>query len=212
MSLVVEFRIRGPPIHMPEAAAEVPDVTVEIEQWRRREDTVLWYLWASGEDLDRVTQAFAALPNVDDAAVITDGPDRRLYRITMSPAVSLPPEDLFLDGTLTGGSVEPDCLHLTARVTGRDIVTSAWEYLRTHDIDVSVQRLTRATADHDRGRLTDAQFDALVTAYEMGYFEEGRQVTQADVAAELGICRSSLSERLRRAQQELVEHRLGLSE
>lgn len=52
--------------------------------------------------------------------------------------------------------------------------------------------------------LTDRQRAALTTAHEMGYFEVPRAASLDDVAAELGITASSLSERLRRAQAQLV--------
>jgi len=47
---------------------------------------------------------------------------------------------------------------------------------------------------------------------EMGYFDESKRVTHSEIADELGISRSSLSERLRRAEHELVQERLGASD
>ena len=70
-------------------------------------------------------------------------------------------------------------------------------------------RLHRLTRDGDPeppgDGLTDRQEEALRIAYERGYFEIPRRATLDDVAAELGITPSSASERLRRAQTELVE-------
>jgi predicted DNA binding protein len=48
-----------------------------------------------------------------------------------------------------------------------------------------------------------------VTAYDMGYFDESANVTHRDIADELGIARSSLSSRLRRAERQLVRKQLG---
>jgi DNA-binding CsgD family transcriptional regulator len=53
--------------------------------------------------------------------------------------------------------------------------------------------------------LTDRQREALRIAYELGYFDIPRQASLDEVAAELGISASSVSERLRRAQTELIE-------
>jgi hypothetical protein len=144
--------------------------------------------------------------------VVNDVGSVRLYRVSIHPNIEIPPDDMLADGTLTQGYIEPDCLRLTGRVSGRDVLTGVWNHLRERDIDVTVDSLRRAVdEDHDR-RLTDSQFEALVTAYEMGYFDESKRVTHSEIADELGISRSSLSERLRRAEHELVQERLGASD
>lgn len=53
--------------------------------------------------------------------------------------------------------------------------------------------------------LTDRQYEALRTAYELGYFNIQRQASLEEVAAELDISASSVSERLRRAQTQLIQ-------
>ena len=212
MSLVVDFRISGEPIEMTRVAAAVPDVTLELQEWRPADETVLWFLWARGEDLDRVTDEFHALSHVADVTVVNDAGSVRLYRVSIRPNIEIPPDEMLADGTLTQGYIEPDCLRLTGRVSGRDMLTGVWNYLRERDIDVTVDSLRRA-ADEDRERrLTDSQFEALVTAHEMGYFDESERVTHSEIADELGISRSSLSERLRRAEHELVREHLGASD
>jgi predicted DNA binding protein len=51
-----------------------------------------------------------------------------------------------------------------------------------------------------QGKLTSEQLTIIETAYQCGYFEVPQQATAADVAAELGISQSTLSEQLRNAQ------------
>jgi len=55
-----------------------------------------------------------------------------------------------------------------------------------------------------RGFLTADQIEVLRTAYEMGHFAVPQQATSEEVAEALGIGRSTLSERLRRAQNGLL--------
>jgi predicted DNA binding protein len=70
----------------------------------------------------------------------------------------------------------------------------------------SLRRLTHDGDPEPPGDgLTDRQQEALRTAYEMGYFGIPRGASLDDVAAELGVSASSLSERLRRAQTHLIE-------
>jgi len=60
------------------------------------------------------------------------------------------------------------------------------------------------TAVETRWNLTPGQALALETAYEMGYFEVPKDVTSAEVAAELGVSKSAFLERLRRGQARLL--------
>jgi hypothetical protein len=52
--------------------------------------------------------------------------------------------------------------------------------------------------------LTPKQHEALVTAWQMGFFELPRETSMEAVADELGIRPQSLSDRLRRAQNTLI--------
>lgn len=51
-----------------------------------------------------------------------------------------------------------------------------------------------------QGKLTSEQLSIIETAYQCGYFEVPQQATAEDVAEELDICQSTLSEQLRNAQ------------
>jgi len=55
------------------------------------------------------------------------------------------------------------------------------------------------------GRLTDRQREALTAAYEIGYYEEPREISFGDVADELDIAPSTANELLRRAEAALVD-------
>lgn len=50
------------------------------------------------------------------------------------------------------------------------------------------------------GKLSDQQLEVLETAYRMGYFKVPQEVTAEEIASELDISRSTLSERLRRVE------------
>ncbi|QLH81905.1 bacterio-opsin activator domain-containing protein [Halosimplex pelagicum] len=52
--------------------------------------------------------------------------------------------------------------------------------------------------------LTDRQLEVLVTAYRAGYFQRPRETTGAEVAADLDISPSTLSQHLRAAQRKLL--------
>lgn len=205
MSLVAEVQLSGPPITLPQAAAAVPNVTLDIESCQVNADHAVWYIWARGPDLDSVADAFRDLPNTEDVGTVSERDGERLYWISMSSRLEDPLCGAFREGMFRSGQVRPHCLHVTGAVSGRRFFLEIVDFLKTNDVQVSVLGLHHDVRERSPQSLTDNQLAALKTAHEMGYFEEGTAVTQEEVAAELGISRSALSERLRRAQRRLVE-------
>lgn len=57
----------------------------------------------------------------------------------------------------------------------------------------------------DRNRLTDRQREVLETAHEMGYFESPKMANAGEVADEIGISPSTLTDHLAAAQSKLLD-------
>ncbi|WP_336002645.1 helix-turn-helix domain-containing protein [Halorientalis halophila] len=106
-----------------------------------------------------------------------------------------------VDGTLYMVFYAPD----TDRV--RDIVAAARERFE----DVTVRNLRQSGelvgdgfVSVDTGRLTGRQREVLALAYEMGYFDYPKGANAEEVAAELDISASTLSEHLAAAQEKVI--------
>lgn len=84
--------------------------------------------------------------------------------------------------------------------------------LRGRFPDVDIRRLVRSPTEGapgdnvfvDRSKLTGRQLEVLQTAYEMGYFARPREANATEVAAELGIGASTLTEHLNAAHSKLL--------
>ncbi|QLG51022.1 helix-turn-helix domain-containing protein [Natrinema halophilum] len=85
--------------------------------------------------------------------------------------------------------------------------------LRDRYASLDVQRLLQSQQDHDernlvfvdRSTLTDRQFEVLETAHRMGYFEHPKRANAGEVAEELGITSTTLTEHLAAAQSKLLD-------
>ena len=94
---------------------------------------------------------------------------------------------------------------LTVWIPERTDLVHLWDYAQQHDIDIELLRVNEyaSLGETDAG-LTDSQREALLVACEMGYFEEPRNATLGDVAAELDISQPAASGLLRRGIKRLV--------
>lgn len=92
------------------------------------------------------------------------------------------------------------------RADEREQVAAFQAYCDEHGVAVtleSLQALSKPGADQEYG-LTEAQREALVLAYERGYYRSPRETTLAELAAEVGITGQSFGSRLRRGIHRLV--------
>jgi predicted DNA binding protein len=87
----------------------------------------------------------------------------------------------------------------------RPALAALREYAADHDIRFTLQRVSDYVSPGEaENSLTDEQREAVLLALEMGYFEEPREATLSEVAAELGISQPAAGGRLRRGLKRLV--------
>jgi predicted DNA binding protein len=94
---------------------------------------------------------------------------------------------------------------LTVWMPDRTDLVHLWDYARQNDIDIDLLRVNEyaGLSDTDTG-LTDSQREALLVAFETGYFEEPRNATLSEVAADLDISQPAASGLLRRGIKRLI--------
>ncbi|HET7322986.1 MAG TPA: helix-turn-helix domain-containing protein [Halococcus sp.] len=85
-------------------------------------------------------------------------------------------------------------------------ISRAHDIMADLDCEADCQRIsTFEGGETDSTGLTDEQREALVAAFEAGYYDIPRNVTADDVADSLDISHQALSERFRRAYRHIVE-------
>ncbi|MDR5674081.1 helix-turn-helix domain-containing protein [Halalkaliarchaeum sp. AArc-GB] len=102
-------------------------------------------------------------------------------------------------------------LHVTTHISDRNGIRPLVTELKSTVESVAVDRLVVSEPGNcgdlvlfDRSTLTEKQREAVEVAVERGYFKSGADVHLEEIAGELDISKSALSERLRTAQSKLV--------
>jgi len=94
---------------------------------------------------------------------------------------------------------------LTIWMPERTDLVHLWDYARQNDIDIDLLRVNEyASLGKTDAGLTDSQREALLLAFETGYFEEPRNATLGEVAADLDISQPAASGLLRRGIKRLI--------
>lgn len=216
MSLLAEFDIHCEALPLVGVAKATPDPTIILNLQYNHGDRPLFMVTVSGGEKTTIENALTDARDVAQWVLIGEAGSTRRYQAV--PALSfeeqLSDEIDDLSGLESLATVEAAIERIEVRTDGWrqsgwfadrsafDQFVSFWRA----NAGIRLQRLTRDDGSEPPGDgLSDRQREALRTAYERGYFEIPRKTSLEALATELGISASSVSERLRRAQTQLIE-------
>lgn len=207
MGLIAEFRLSSPELPLTDVAAAVPGMHLTLEGGRPEATArPVAFLRARGDAVGTLEAAFESDPFVESYGLVSDEGDSRLYQIIGSRRPAFDFDQIASrKAVFDGPTVTPSGWRVTGEFSDREELAALRSVFLDNGFEFDLERLSEPGYEA-LDLLTDRQREALVAAREMGYFDIPRRASTADVAAELGITASSLSERLRRAQGHLVDH------
>ncbi|MHC3439784.1 helix-turn-helix domain-containing protein [Natrialbaceae archaeon A-gly3] len=216
MTYIARINI-GSPVGQ-ESLQAVPDMVLQVEDIRSLSDESWKFIyWASGDDFETYEDALADDPTIDSYKCLTELPERRLYRITLSDEgqrQTLQP--VAVEEDIVGRSLTKTAerVEFLGRFPSRDALYTLRDACREQDRKFELLSLyEEKPTEYDGGQssrygVTDTQRDALLAALKQGYFNVPRQTTMENIADSLDISVSALSSRLRRGQQTLLRNTL----
>ncbi|WP_227380431.1 helix-turn-helix domain-containing protein [Haladaptatus halobius] len=181
------------------------------------EDVVpIFWVWNSG--LEAFEQRVRDDTNVQQLVAIDQVEDRRLYLLNWDI-----PDGTFFEGLTTAEGIIRNAhgygdedWEFELLFPSHDHLTQFHNVSRNNGIEYTLgkmQSLSDAGATQLANVVTEKQREALVLAFQRGYFMTPRQVTLSELAAELDITQQSLSDRIRHGIEAIVEDALfGTSE
>jgi predicted DNA binding protein len=154
--------------------AQLPNVTVTLERLIPAQDVVIPYFWVRGTEVEDIENAFTEHPGVKDIRLVDSIEDEYLLRVEWA---------LDYDDVLTVlAETEVPLIEATGtnrqwtfeiRGDDRSGIAAFQRRCRELDIPITLTELHALTPVKTATEtlLTDTQQEALVLAYERGYFE-----------------------------------------
>lgn len=209
------MRFGSPPAAFPLGSVfeSLPEVTVELERMVPHDQTIVPYFWVRGAEVDDIEAAFETRSGLTEVELIDSVGGNSFLRASWdSDQFSL--LDALADAkvVLLSGVGSAECWNFEVRGESQTAVRAFREACRSHGIQIEIKAVhSLLPVDSDRYELTETQQEALLLAYERGYFDSPRTATLDEIAAELGITQQSLSSRLRRGLRRLIANTLARS-
>lgn len=206
MATVMEFTSPAAEFPLGTVFENLPDVSVELERLIPHDTLIIPYFWVRGAEAADIEASFEAHEGVTDIELIDSVEHEYLMRVEWEREYvgvlnALAETNLVVlsgIGTATGWDFE-------VRGESQDEVSEFRSYCQGHDIPIDITAVHSLLPIQGEGyELTDTQREALMLAFERGYFDSPRTATLQEIAEELGITQQSLSSRLRRGHRRLI--------
>lgn len=208
MATVMEFTSPADEFPLGSVFDTLPDATVELERLIPHEDLIIPYFWVRGAEAEDIEAAFDAHAGVNSIRLIDSVQNEYLMRADWEREyigiLSMLTESELVVLTGIGTS---DGWRFEVRGESRDAISDFRTYCQDNDIPIDitvVHALFPIQGEGGNYELTDTQREALLLAYQRGYFDSPRATTLGALADELGITQQSLSSRLRRGHRRLI--------
>lgn len=196
---------------------QIPTIEIELFQLIPRGNRFVPYLWIDIGDYGY--PEFEGQINddyrIDQIFQVDEHDGQRLYRIDWATEVNglfagFRTYDLSIDRA--SGTAE----EWQFRVFNRDheSLTGFQEHCSNHDIPIQIEQVYHPTPPDeplDWG-LTQEQREALITAFEEGYFAVPQETTLAEIGEQFGISRQAAGDRIHRGLQNLVSQTLIMNQ
>lgn len=206
MALVAELTVGG--ALFGGICADLPDRRVELEDaYLLADGGLALFLWFDDADPSVVASALEGASGVAGVRRL-DGGERPLFRVTLTPAARA--ETVYdtlvaHDVTVLGATETADGSRIAVRIPTREALGVLVGEFGRRSVPTTLHRLcSEADAGAARYGLSPKQREALVTAWEAGYYRVPRGATLGDIAAALDITEQSVSQRLRRGIHSLL--------
>lgn len=206
MATVMEFRSPADEFPLGTVFENLPEVTVELERLIPHETRIIPYFWVRGAKASDIESSFEAHAGIEDIELIDEVDDEYLMRAEWEGQYfgilnALAESDI----VVLSGIGTKEGWHFEVRGEDRETISEFRELCQKQDIPIEITAVhALLPIQGDSYELTETQREALVLAYERGYFDSPRETSLEELAAELDITQQSLSSRLRRGHRRLI--------
>lgn len=215
VAFVAEVRLSHPDLTLVPTIEAVPEATVTVSYLTVGTSGAPWLLFAvETDDSDAFDRALENDPTVDDPLVVVGDGTRRIYRVRVATRLLLWSVTAELGiHVLELGSRRGEWL-VKLQASDRDVLVEFREYCKREGLTFETDSLYTtdggvALDALDAVGLTDKQREALLAAYDAGYFGTPRRTSLEELAEALGVSATAVGNRLRGGTARLVEACLG---
>lgn len=202
---IVDITVPASAFELGRLLEQLPGVRIELEQLVPIENSIIPLFWVSEGDPEEIEAILRESPLTEHVEFLAEDGHRKLFKVIWNREVD--------------GLIHP-LIDTNAKVLEAENVGEGWDFriqFPSHDalstfrdccesenIPIILRQLYNPQYPDGGDALTNEQHEAIVVAYEQGYFDVPRGTTVSELAAQFDISDNAFSQRLRRGLSTLV--------
>ena len=211
MSLIAVVELDHPDLALTPTIRSV-DASIQVVSHTATDpETGMFFFLVESDSFPTFEAALESDHTVEESMLVAEASSTRIYRLRHTPGTKLiSPTTTEMGGLMLEAESTATGWSVRMQLPDRQTLGTLWEYCDQEDIKFDIDHiysLDEFSVDDGVG-LTDAQREALVTAYEADYFEEPRGTSLQKLADDLGISPTAVGGRIRRGTSRLIERTL----
>ena len=211
MSVLITASVGVGDFAFEETLARNPDCCIELEPSVSVRPEIVPYAHVTGCPHDQIDAEMAAEAGVRSADVVDASEDAALVRLRWEDDGSVGLLEAFrtVPVSVLWALGRSDGWEFELRFPNSDAVPRFHRQCLDRNITVDPKRVRQTAPESTQTvrthGLTEKQREALVRAFDSGYFDVPRRATLTDLADELGVSDTAVSERLRRGTSLMID-------
>lgn len=207
MAVLIDLEIDADDFDLGRVTAGDEDIHIKLDRVVPTGNEVMPFFWAEGDDFEAFERRVRNERIVDELEALERVEDQILYKVTWGTDVHNFTRILTESGAtiLEAHGNTPWVFKL--RFATHSGLRDFHNLCREQDIGFRVNSISTELRPADDGvmyRLTARQHETIVTAVQEGYFEVPRRISLQDLSEEFDVSPQAVSERLRRAENEVL--------
>lgn len=205
MIVIADITVPARAFELGRLLEEFPNARIELERIVPLRDTIIPLFWMTESDPDDVVSSLNSSPLTAEARFLTDDGNRQLFEVRWTADVDglvtalVETEAKMLEGSSTGEGWD-----FRLQFRNREDLSQFRQLAEESGIPIMLRRVYNPNFPRDESVLSSQQAEALMVAYERGYFEVPRAVTASELAEHFDISDNALSQRIRRGLSALI--------
>ena len=209
MSVVAEFVIPAQKLAGGRTLQRMPEATIQLERVVPTGDRALPFFWMAGAPTEPFLESLRTEPEISSVEVLTTVENRALFQVEWTPGGTILGAIKQLNATILDAVGTDEKWLFRVRAQDREGLLTFQHMFAEEEIPVQLQRVYDLAEQVENQRpLTPDQRETLIVAYQTGYFDEPRQITQTELGEQFDISGRAVSNRLRRGTKNLVASEL----
>lgn len=211
MTVTGKLYVKHPNIGLVHTIKTVPEASIEVLSNAGTDpENDTYFFVIDTEHRDQLEAALDKDPTVADASRQSSYGSSHIYQIRYSTdAILLSPKATEVGGIMHNVRTHDEGWMIEFQFPNRKALYRLWEFAQQEDILLELIELHQKNVSvTNSSHLTEAQHEALITAYTQGYFREPRESSLEEIADSLGISPSAAGGRLRRGTNALIKSEL----